>query len=370
MTLTQIGEQTEGGSVGKTLVALDGVTKRFGTVVALDSVNLQVPAGSFFALLGPSGCGKTTLLRILAGFEQPDSGQLLLDGVNLAKTPPERRPFNLVFQQYALFPHLTVGDNVAFGLTTGGRGRGRARRGEIHEKVGRMLELVRLGGLVDRLPSQLSGGQAQRVALARALINEPRLLLLDEPLAALDRNVRHAMREELLRIHSEVGTTFVLVTHDQDEALTMSTEIALMNAGGIEQVASPEDLYRRPVSLFAARFVGAGSFLEGHVVGQAGDRVRVEVAGHTLEPTLMGTIEGDRVTLVLRPEEVRVTTSEAGLVQGHVMAQSFLGHHYELTVDTPVGLVRAQLAQPVQDGSLVALAWDPGAGLAYTSDHA
>jgi ABC-type Fe3+/spermidine/putrescine transport system ATPase subunit len=351
-----------------TLVEVQGVNKRFGAVVALDDVSLAVPDGSFFALLGPSGCGKTTLLRILAGFEQPDQGSLLLDGRDLRRTPPERRPFNLVFQHYALFPHLTVRDNIAFGLTTRGQGRGREKRRGIAARVSRMLELVRLSEHGDRLPSQLSGGQAQRVALARALINEPRLLLLDEPLAALDRNVRHAMREELLRIHQEIGTTFVLVTHDQDEALTMSTHIALMNGGEVVQVAAPETLYRRPESLFAARFVGTGSFLAARVLARAGERVRVEIAGRTVEPQTTSAFNGDRSTLVLRPEEVTVTDADQGIIEGTVRARSFFGHYYELAVDTAAGLCRAHVAQPVEEGDRVWLGWDPGAGLAYASD--
>jgi ABC-type Fe3+/spermidine/putrescine transport system ATPase subunit len=354
----------------QTLVGVQGVTKRFGSVVALDDVTLAVPDGSFFALLGPSGCGKTTLLRILAGFERPDEGELLLEGSDLKRTPPERRPFNLVFQHYALFPHLTVRENVAFGLTTRGRGRGRGNRVRIGERVTKMLELVRLTEHGDRLPSQLSGGQAQRVALARALINEPRLLLLDEPLAALDRNVRHAMREELLRIHQEVGTTFVLVTHDQDEALTMSTHIALMNAGRVVQVAAPEALYRRPASLFAARFVGTGSFLEGRVRGRDGNRLQMNVGERTLEPAAMEPLTGDRVTLVLRPEDVTVTDRERGVIAGTVRTRSFFGHYYELTVDTSLGVCRAHVAGPVDEGASVWLGWDPRAGLAYASDDA
>lgn len=358
------------GSPPPTLVAVRGLVKRFNDVVAIDNVSLEIPAGSFFALLGPSGCGKTTLLRILAGFERADGGEILLEGKDLRRRPPERRPFNLVFQQYALFPHMTVRENIAFGPTTRGRGRGRANRKSIDERVSEMLRLVRLESLGDRLPSQISGGQAQRVALARALINEPQMLLLDEPLAALDRNVRHAMREELLRIHQRVGTTFVLVTHDQDEALTMSTHIALMNEGKVEQVAPPETLYRRPASLFAARFVGTATFLDAVCTGSGEGRVAATLAGKSVRPTAMEEIaQGEPVTIVLRPDEATVCDPTSGILAGTIQTKSFLGHYFELTIETAAGLCRAHVTDPLDEGAQVGVRWEPGAGLAYRSEQ-
>ena len=268
-------DATSGAARGA--LATRSVTKRFGAVVAVDDLTLDIPAGSFVSLLGPSGCGKTTLLRVIAGLEAPDAGQVLVDGVDITRQPPERRPFNMVFQRYALFPHLRVTANVAFGLTTDRRNR--LPQDEIDRRVEEMLDLVGLSGYGSRWPSELSGGQAQRVAVARALVRRPRALLLDEPMAALDRNVRHQVREELLRIHAELGTTFLFVTHDQDEALSISGVVGLMNQGRIEQLADPETLYRHPATLFAARFVGAGSFLEGTVLGVANGQAQVEVEG-------------------------------------------------------------------------------------------
>ena len=220
-------------------------------MTAVDDITIDLAAGSFLSLLGPSGCGKTTLLRIIAGLEEPDRGTILIDGVDITGHAAERRPLNMVFQRYALFPHLSVFDNVAFGLTTSRSER--PPRQELDRRVNDMLELVGLASFGRRRPGQLSGGEQQRVAVARALVRRPKVLLLDEPMSALDRNVRHQVREELLRIHNELGTTFLLVTHDQDEALSISGLVGLMNQGRLEQLAEPQSMYRRPATLFAAR---------------------------------------------------------------------------------------------------------------------
>jgi spermidine/putrescine transport system ATP-binding protein len=235
-------------------VVLESVTKRFGDLTAVDSIDLEIIEGEFFTLLGPSGCGKTTTLRMIAGFEEVTSGRLSIDNVDMVGTPPYRRPTNTVFQSYALFPHLSVKENVAFGLR-----RQKVERGEIDRRVSRELERVGLSAEANRRPSQLSGGQQQRVALARALVNLPRVLLLDEPLGALDLKLRKGLQVELKRIQQEVGITFAYVTHDQEEALTMSDRIAVMNRGRIEQIADPEEVYDRPATSFVAGFIGVSN---------------------------------------------------------------------------------------------------------------
>ena len=362
--MSDSSEQVGGGSAGTGgTVEVSGVTKRFGSVTALDDIHLEIPSGAFFSLLGPSGCGKTTLLRILAGLESPDNGQVLVDGTDITRRPPEKRPFNIVFQRYALFPHLSVEDNVAFGLTT--RRGERPPRAERRRRVAEMLDLVGLSGLGARLPSELSGGQAQRVAVARALIRQPRVLLLDEPLSALDRNVRHALREELLRIHRELGTTFLLVTHDQDEALSMSQYVALMNDGRIEQMARPEVLYRNPATLFAARFVGAGAFVPATATGRIGDRVDALIAARQIRAVDAGVGSATDIQVLLRPEDLRVVAAGTGALQGPVQTCAFFGSYYELTLETEVGMVRARDATAAEPGTVVALSWSLEAGIAY-----
>jgi putative spermidine/putrescine transport system ATP-binding protein len=308
--------------VSEAIVRVRGITKRFGDVVALDGVDLDVIPGEFLSFLGPSGCGKTTLLRIIAGFERADSGTVELSGQDITRLSPNRRPLNMVFQRYALFPHLTVRDNVGFALRLrrfGGR--------EIERRVGEMLGLVQLSHLADRYPHQISGGQAQRVALARALANEPRVLLLDEPLAALDRAVRGAMQDELKRIQAEVGTTFVYVTHDQEEAMAMSSRIALMHDGAIVQLADPGTLYARPQSTFAAGFVGDANLLRCQVGGAAGEPA-VVFAGHPLLGVPAPPRSGE-VTVMVRPEDVRAVPG-AGVrgPSGRVVSSSFHGFYW------------------------------------------
>ncbi len=356
------------GQASTDILSVVGVTKRFDSVVALADVSLGIPEGSFFGLLGPSGCGKTTLLRILAGLERPDEGDVLFEGKSIISTPPERRPFNIVFQRYALFPHLTVRENIGFGMTTGGRGRGKRRREEIAQRVDDMLALTGLKGLGERHPPQLSGGQAQRVGLSRALINQPRLLLLDEPLSALDRNVRHAMREELLRIHEELGTTFLLVTHDQDEALSMSSQVALMNHGHIQQVGDPETLYKQPRTLFAARFIGAGSFLRAQAQKLDSGRMWVEVAGTRFRALDAGATEGAEAVVLLRPEEIQITSESEGRTSGVIETSAFFGSSYELTVSTPMGSLRLLTPYPVSPGTRVSIDWEETAGICYASE--
>ena len=346
-------------------VEISHVSKAFGGFIALNDVSLKITKGAFFSLLGPSGCGKTTLLRILSGFESSDAGLITLNGLDISRLPPERRPFNIVFQKYALFPHMTVSENVAFGLTTGGRGR--SRRGEVDRRVREMLVLVELQGLDRRYPSQLSGGQAQRVALARALINEPSLLLLDEPLSALDPNVRQAMREHLLRVHRETGTTFLLVSHDQEEALSMSTHIALMNRGIVVQIGHPEELYRNPGSLFAARFIGSASFVEAMCLRIEGNTAYIDVKGRQHRCSNVNAAVGKSCVLVLRPEECQLA-AQNGTCEGIVETRSFMGSHYELTVTTRFGLLRLRSAIPCPLGAPIAVSIADGAGACFASD--
>lgn len=287
---------------GPEVIALDGVRKTFGPVVAVNDARFAIHRGEFFSLLGPSGCGKTTILKMIAGFERPTSGRVLLDGVDVSDVPPWKRHVNTVFQQYALFPHLSVADNVAFGPRSTGM-----PAGEIARRVGDALEMVRLGGLGSRRPAQLSGGQQQRVALARALVNLPSALLLDEPMAALDLKLREAMQLELKRIQRDVGITFLLVTHDQGEALTMSDRIAVMNNGVIEQVGTPEEIYQRPASLFVAAFIGSANLLPGTAVVSDGASTIVELrAGVRMRAVNAGLPlpAGDPCTVMLRPERL------------------------------------------------------------------
>ena len=277
---------------------LEGVRKRYGEVVALDGVDLEIRRGEFFSLLGPSGCGKTTLLRLLAGFETPDAGRVLIGGKDMAGVPPYERPVNTVFQNYALFPHMTVAGNIAFGLRMKG-----LSQGEIRKKVAWALELVDLLGLEGRYPRELSGGQKQRVALARALVLEPQVLLLDEPLSALDLKLRQELRVELMQLQRRLGTTFVFVTHDQEEALVMSDRIAVMRAGRVEQVGLPDEVYERPKNRFVADFLGRSNFLPArpHPLG----------AETPLGPLRLKSPLEREALLVIRPEKIRLYPKEA-----------------------------------------------------------
>jgi len=302
---------------------------REGEVTAVDDVNIDIEKGEFLTLLGPSGCGKTTTLRLIAGFEFPTSGQIILDGEVINHIPPNQREMAMVFQSYALFPHLSVYENVAYGLKVKG-----LSRQEIRDRVARVLALVNLEGMENRAPNQLSGGQQQRVALARALVMEPKVLLLDEPLSNLDAKLREQMRAELRRIQQTLGITAVYVTHDQVEAMTLSDRIVVMNRGRIEQIGTPQDIYRRPASAFVADFIGRTNFLTGQVTGLTDGVAVLDVWGQSLRvPLPLHPLQvGDRVKLVVRPEFIRME-EEDGRYQGVIRRSSYLGSHVEYEVE-------------------------------------
>jgi spermidine/putrescine transport system ATP-binding protein len=339
-------------------VRLDKVVKRFDDTVAVDGISLGIPHGSFFALLGPSGCGKTTTLRMIGGFEEPSEGAIYLGEQDVVGTPPYKRDVNTVFQSYALFPHMSVFDNVAFGLERRGVEK-KERRGRVLE----ILELVDLAGRESRKPKQLSGGQQQRVALARALVNNPRVLLLDEPLGALDLKLRKQMQLELKRIQGEVGITFVHVTHDQEEAMTMADTIAVMNLGKIEQLGSPTDLYERPRTAFVANFLGTSNLLGGAVEGSDsvrlldGSVVTVDTAGRT-----------GSVSVGVRPEKIRLGDGAPNVLQGKVRESAYIGVATQIVVTTAVGDVTV-FHQNSETGGLVpapgdtiVISWRPESG--------
>lgn len=310
-------------------VSLRGLTKRFGNATVVDRLDLDIAGGEFFSLLGPSGCGKTTTLRMIAGFTDPSAGSIVVGDQDVTSTPPHRRDVNTVFQSYALFEHLDVRGNVGFGL----RRKGLDRRTR-DARVAEMLELVQLGDRARERPSRLSGGQRQRVALARALINQPQVLLLDEPLAALDLKLRHAMQEELKAIQREVGITFLFVTHDQDEALSMSDRVAIMNNGVIEQCGTPEDVYERPTSVFAAGFIGTSNLMHGT---WADGRVTVSPTVSIPAPDHRESAAGDAVSVAVRPEKIWLTehTPEMFRMPGTIVATSYHGAttHYVVAID-------------------------------------
>ncbi len=307
-------------SAGEHVIVLDHVSKSFGSAVAVSDVHLSIKRGEFFSLLGPSGCGKTTTLRMIAGFETPTEGRILLEGEDVSHVPPYRRNVNLVFQNYALFPHMSVGDNIAFGPRNKG-----LKEAEVKAAVERILGVVRLAGFAKRKPGQLSGGQQQRVALARALVNRPSALLLDEPLGALDLKLRRAMQLELKGIQRELGITFIYVTHDQEEALTMSDRVAVMNEGRVDQLGTPEEIYERPATVFAAGFIGLANILTGTVETADGDQITVRLADGGGTGARQGGQEfraGDAATVVVRPERLRISrTVPESDAKGRVAAQ-------------------------------------------------
>ena len=332
-------------------VSLVGLLKRFGTGLAVDGITLEIAAGEFYSLLGPSGCGKTTTLRMIAGFEQPDAGSIRLGTQDITAVPPERRGMGMVFQSYALFPHRTVAENVAFGL----RMRGMAKPA-ITTRVRTALDMVRLAGLEDRRPAQLSGGQQQRVALARAIVIDPVVLLCDEPLGALDKKLRQQMQFELKSLHRRLGLTLVYVTHDQEEALTMSDRIGVMHAGRIVQSGPPGEIYDRPVDRFVADFIGDTNILEGTAAGTT-----LTLPGHWHAPLPSAVIGAAAVAL--RPERVRLVTRGTGLVDATVEEANFLGDSVLIKLLLPVGttmLARAPRSTDpalMAEGSHVGLAW-------------
>jgi spermidine/putrescine transport system ATP-binding protein len=321
---------------GRGEIELDRVTKRFGGVIAVDDVSLTIPGGEFFSLLGPSGCGKTTTLRMIGGFEEPTSGRILLQGEDVTWVPPTKRNLNMVFQAYGLFPHMTVAENVAFGLRIK-----RVRRSEIAGRVADALRTVRLEGLDERRPRQLSGGQQQRVALARALVNQPAALLLDEPLGALDLKLRKQMQLELKAIAAQSATTFIYVTHDQEEALTMSDRIAVMNEGVVEQVATPRDLYEHPGTAFVAGFIGISNLLTLRIDDRSAGVAAMRLAdGERVLAPDPGAVT-DRVQITVRPEKVKLAggavSDDCSLISGVVADVVYLGSMTQLIVDLPTG---------------------------------
>jgi spermidine/putrescine ABC transporter ATP-binding subunit len=352
-------------------VEFRGVTKRFGSLVAVNDLDLQVRKGEFLSLLGPSGCGKTTSLRMIAGFEQPDEGEILIGGVNAVGIPPYKRDVNTVFQAYALFPHMTVLDNVAYGLKQ--RGMGKSER---HEKAREALELVQLTGREKHRPSMLSGGQQQRVALARALVMNPRVLLLDEPLGALDLKLRKEMQIELKRIQSQVGITFIYVTHDQEEAMSMSDRIAVMSNGVIEQLEEPRAIYDAPLTPFVADFIGDMNFLDGKVIKAVDGRFEVDAGSGVVIMGHGGAETGVRVRVGIRPErmiaEPGSPTSAVNSAAADVITKMYLGDQIQVVATLPNGtnvVVREQRASadPALDtlhpGNRILVRWDEAAPL-------
>jgi putrescine transport system ATP-binding protein len=342
------------------LLEIAGVGKYFGRTVAVDDVSLQVERGELFVLLGPSGCGKTTLLRMIAGIETPDGGRIVVDGLDVTELPPYRRPVNMMFQSYALFPHMDIAANVAFGLR-----QERMERGRRAARVEEMLELVQLSDYARRRPHQLSGGQRQRVALARALAKSPKLLLLDEPLAALDRKLREQTRRELIEIQGRVGTTFLVVTHDQEEALGMASRIAVMNAGRLAQIGTPGEIYERPNSRFVAGFVGEMNFFEGSVTIANGCPV-MRAAGLDQPINLAGYRHGSEeagVTFAVRPEKLVLSQNQpAGFaVKATIVSVEYQGPVSKVRLSTTAGLgLTVQLLSAAADiprGSPVWVSW-------------
>jgi spermidine/putrescine transport system ATP-binding protein len=358
-------------------VRLDRVTKEFHEVVAVDDLSMEIRRGEFFSMLGPSGCGKTTTLRMIGGFEEATAGTIYLGDVDVTGLPPFKRDVNTVFQNYALFPHLSVFENVAFGLR-----RRKVAGPDVARRVGEMLELVELPGYEKRKPQQLSGGQQQRVALARALINNPRVLLLDEPLGALDLKLRKQMQIELKRIQTEVGITFIYVTHDQEEAMTMSDRIAVMRHGRIEQLGTPEELYERPTTAFVAGFLGVSNLLDGSVIGRDGAWLAVRLPdGSTLRAPADAANGAESVRVGVRPEKLRVvpaedsagdgdgaSSAELNSLGGTVLDASYIGVSTQYLIETGDGhrlVVYAQnletsgASEALADGQRVRVSWKP-----------
>jgi putrescine transport system ATP-binding protein len=356
------------------VICLEALVKRFGATSAVDDITLEVQAGEVLVILGASGCGKTTLLRLLAGFESPDSGRILIDGADLTAAPPYERPVNLMFQSYALFPHMDVASNVGYGLRKEG-----LPREQIGERVREMLALVQLEGLERRRPDQLSGGQRQRVALARALVKRPRVLLLDEPLAALDRKLRERTQFELLGLQKQLGTTFVIVTHDQEEAMTLATRIAVMARGRFVQVGSPEAIYEYPATREVAQFVGSATLIPGRIIAQEGERLRLRCEGigqDVLAPAVPGAREGAGAWLALRPEKIRLgaeapAPGEGCVLLGTVEELAYSGARSLYRVRCEGGTLLLVSTQNVSRnssselarGAAVFASWDPSAGV-------
>ena len=306
------------------IIELKNITKQYEDNIVLKDLNLDIKKNEFLTLLGPSGCGKTTTLKIIAGFEFADDGKVLFEGKDLNEIPPYERPVNTVFQKYALFPHMNIYENIAFGLKIK-----KMDKKTIDEKVKKMLKLVALPGFEKRSVDSLSGGQQQRVAIARALVNEPKVLLLDEPLGALDLKLRQEMQRELKKIQQKLGITFIFVTHDQEEALTMSDTIVVMNKGKIQQMGSPEDIYNEPKNAFVAKFIGESNIVDGIML----DDYRVEFCGREFECVDFGFEKNEEIEVVIRPEDIKMVAPEEGMLKGLVTSVVFKGVHYEITVE-------------------------------------
>lgn len=332
------------------LIDLMNITKRYDDNIVLDDLNLYIRENEFLTLLGPSGCGKTTTLRIIGGFETPDSGKVIFDGKNITNLAPNQRQLNTVFQKYALFPHMTIAENIAFGLKIK-----KKSKAYIDDKIKYALKLVNLDGFGTRMPDSLSGGQQQRIAIARAIVNEPKVLLLDEPLGALDLKLRQDMQYELIRLKNELGITFVFVTHDQEEALTMSDTIVVMNQGYIQQVGSPENIYNEPKNAFVADFIGESNIIPGTMIQ---DRL-VEILGVKFPCVDEGFGTNKPVDVVIRPEDIDLVKPEDGLITGRVTSLIFKGVHYEMEVQANGydWLVHSTDLSPV--GSEVGISVDP-----------
>jgi putrescine transport system ATP-binding protein len=343
------------------MVQIRDVSKHFGDVAAVDRVSLDILKGELFAILGSSGCGKTTLLRMLAGFEQPTSGQILIDGVDMTQVPPYERPVNLMFQSYALFPHMTVEQNIAYGLKKEGVDAARIR-----ERVGEMLALVKLEPLATRKPDKLSGGERQRVALARALVKRPKLLLLDEPLAALDRKLREHTQFELANLQYQLGTTFVVVTHDQDEAMTLASRIAVMAQGRIAQVGTPGEVYEYPANRYVAGFVGNINLIEGRATGGGGGRLmlRSDALGADLAVATDDKIDaGNAVTVAVRPEKITISRqapegNDRNVLKGTVWDLAYFGDQSLYRVRLQGGAVLQVSAQNLKRSAKLTVEWD------------
>jgi spermidine/putrescine transport system ATP-binding protein len=341
-------------------VELSEVTKRFGEFVAVDGLSLDIYEGEFFSLLGPSGCGKTTTLRMIAGFEEPTEGGISVDGDPMRRVPPYRRPVNTVFQSYAIFPHLNVFDNVAFGLRRSG-----VKGEELHKRVTEACEMVQLSGFQKRKPSMLSGGQQQRVALARALVNHPKVLLLDEPLGALDLKLRKEMQLYLKNLQHEVGITFIYVTHDQEEALTMSDRIAVMNEGRVQQVADPPTLYEHPQNRFVADFIGQTNVFSGTVESVSNERVTLRTAsGEKVEATARQVVVGEEAHAAVRPEKIRFGSEGDNVSTARIRQIIYLGVSTQYIAELPDGQQLMLYQQNFREedhpevGKEVPVAWD------------
>lgn len=332
------------------LIDLQNISKSFGSNTVLDDLNLYIRENEFLTLLGPSGCGKTTTLRIIAGFEKPDTGKVIFDGKDITNAAPNKRNLNTVFQKYALFTHMTIAENIAFGLKVS-----KKSRDYIKDKIKYALKLVNLDGYENRMPDSLSGGQQQRIAIARAIVNEPKVLLLDEPLGALDLKLRQDMQYELIRLKNELGITFVYVTHDQEEALTMSDTIVVMNQGYIQQIGTPEDIYNEPENAFVADFIGDSNLIDATMIE---DR-KVSILGTVLDCVDTGFGQNKPVDVVIRPEDVELVSPESGYLKGVVSHLIFKGVHYEMEVEANgfTWLVHSTRMFPV--GTSVGIKVDP-----------